>query len=78
MDEADLRTMMVTGCRILSRRGLVEGFGHLSVRLEDEAKITMAVLRKAQRELNGMPHVNREPAFPDHAIRLLFGEASSA
>jgi len=51
---------------------------HVSVRLEDEAQITMAVLRKTQRELNGMPHVNRKPAFPDQAIRLLFGEASSA
>lgn len=35
MDEAVLRDQMATGCRILSRRGLVEGFGHLSARLPD-------------------------------------------
>lgn len=33
--EAELRSQMVTGCRILSRRGLVEGFGHVSARLSD-------------------------------------------
>jgi ribulose-5-phosphate 4-epimerase/fuculose-1-phosphate aldolase len=35
MDEGELRAAIVTGCRILSRRGLVEGFGHISVRLDD-------------------------------------------
>jgi ribulose-5-phosphate 4-epimerase/fuculose-1-phosphate aldolase len=33
--EAEIRAQMTLGCRILSRRGLVEGFGHLSARLED-------------------------------------------
>jgi ribulose-5-phosphate 4-epimerase/fuculose-1-phosphate aldolase len=35
MDEAELRATITTGCRILSRRGLVEGFGHLSARMDD-------------------------------------------
>jgi ribulose-5-phosphate 4-epimerase/fuculose-1-phosphate aldolase len=35
MDEAQLREQMAIGCRILSRRGLVEGFGHISARLDD-------------------------------------------
>ncbi len=35
MTEAELRVQMVLGCRILSRRGLVEGFGHISARLDD-------------------------------------------
>lgn len=35
MEEEQLRKQMVTGCRILSRRGLVEGFGHISARLDD-------------------------------------------
>src|SRR5437773_1235072 len=40
MNEAELRAQMVLGCRILSRRGLVEGFGHISTRL-DESSILM-------------------------------------
>jgi ribulose-5-phosphate 4-epimerase/fuculose-1-phosphate aldolase len=35
MDEGEIRAQMAIGCRILSRRGLVEGFGHLSARLPD-------------------------------------------
>jgi ribulose-5-phosphate 4-epimerase/fuculose-1-phosphate aldolase len=35
MDEAQLREQMAIGCRILSRRSLVEGFGHISARLDD-------------------------------------------
>ncbi len=35
MDERQLREQITIGCRILSRRGLVEGFGHLSARLDD-------------------------------------------
>jgi ribulose-5-phosphate 4-epimerase/fuculose-1-phosphate aldolase len=35
MDEAQLREQIAIGCRILSRRGLVEGFGHISARLDD-------------------------------------------
>lgn len=48
---------------------------HVIVRLEDERRLTPSALRKTQRELNGMPHVNREPAFPDQAIQLLFSDA---
>ena len=51
---------------------------HVLVRLEGERRLTADVLKNVQRELNRMPHVNREPAFPDHAVRLLFSEASSA
>lgn len=40
MDENELRQQIVLGCRILSRRGLVEGFGHVSARLDDGAVIT--------------------------------------
>jgi ribulose-5-phosphate 4-epimerase/fuculose-1-phosphate aldolase len=35
VDEREARLQIRVGCRILSRRGLVEGFGHLSVRLDD-------------------------------------------
>src|SRR5436305_9571724 len=35
MNEAEIRAQMVLGCRILSRRGLVEAFGHISARLDD-------------------------------------------
>jgi ribulose-5-phosphate 4-epimerase/fuculose-1-phosphate aldolase len=35
LDEGELREQIVVGCQILSRRGLVEGFGHLSARLDD-------------------------------------------
>jgi ribulose-5-phosphate 4-epimerase/fuculose-1-phosphate aldolase len=35
MDEAQLREQMAIGCRILSRRSLVEGFGHISARQDD-------------------------------------------
>ena len=35
MDEAQLREQIAIGCRILSRRGLVEGFGHITARLDD-------------------------------------------
>jgi len=51
---------------------------HASIRLEHERTITIASLRKAQRELNGMPHVNREPSFPDQAVQLLFSDGAFA
>lgn len=35
VNEDEIRSDMAIGCRVLSRRGLVEGFGHLSARLED-------------------------------------------
>jgi ribulose-5-phosphate 4-epimerase/fuculose-1-phosphate aldolase len=35
MQESDARQQIVLGCRILSHRRLVEGFGHISVRLDD-------------------------------------------
>jgi hypothetical protein len=50
---------------------------HASVRLA-ESRITLPTIRRVQRELNGMPHVNREPAFPDQAIQLLFAHGASA
>jgi ribulose-5-phosphate 4-epimerase/fuculose-1-phosphate aldolase len=40
MDEGELREQIAVGCRILSRRGLVEGFGHISARLEDGFLVT--------------------------------------
>ena len=48
---------------------------HTSVLLEKERHVTFAALRRIQAELNHMPHVHREPAFPDQAIRFVFGEA---
>jgi hypothetical protein len=48
---------------------------HVSVALEDERRITVATLRRIQLQLNQMPHVNREPPFPDQAVRFLLGEA---
>jgi hypothetical protein len=48
---------------------------HASVALEDEHHLTLAKLHRIQMELNHMPHVNREPPFPDQATRFLLGEA---
>lgn len=50
---------------------------HASVLLEHERRMTFATLHRTQMELNQMPHVHREPAFPDQAIRFLFGQAHS-
>ncbi len=51
---------------------------HASVLLENERHITVATLHRIQMELNQMPHVHREPPFPDQAIRFVFGEAHLA
>jgi len=51
---------------------------HASVLLEDERHITFETLHRIQMELNQMPHVHREPPFPDQAVRSLFGEAHVA
>ena len=48
---------------------------HASVQLENERHITFETLHRIQMELNQMPHVHREPSFPDQAVRFLFGEA---
>ena len=34
-DPADIRKNLIIACRILSREGLVEGFGHVSARIPD-------------------------------------------
>ncbi len=51
---------------------------HADVLLEDERHLSLRGLQKIQAELNGMPHVHHEPAFPDQAVRLLFSAAASA
>ena len=49
----------------------------LAVGLEEttgkRARVNLAALEEVQAQLNHMPHVGREPAFPDQATRLLFG-----
>jgi hypothetical protein len=45
---------------------------HTDVQLEDARLGDILALDRAQRELNEMPHVQREPAFPSQAVRLLF------
>jgi hypothetical protein len=50
---------------------------HTQVYLEDEP-VSLHAMRVAQRKLNEMPHVKREPAFPEVAIQLLFAEGASA
>jgi uncharacterized protein DUF6933 len=48
---------------------------HVDVLLESEHPFDLGTLQKVQAELNEMPHVHREPAFPDQAVRLLFSSA---
>lgn len=50
---------------------------HASVLLEHERTMELATLERVQAKLNQMPHVNRSPAFPDQATRLLFMPAKS-
>jgi uncharacterized protein DUF6933 len=50
---------------------------HVSVRLENERRISLAALERVQNELNRMPHVGRATAFPHQAVRLLFAPAVS-
>lgn len=45
---------------------------HAQVRLENARHGDLAALARVQRELNDMPHVHQEPAFPSQAVRLLF------
>jgi hypothetical protein len=40
--------------------------------------VTAHSMRVAQRKLNDMPHVKREPSFPSAAVQLLFAEGASA
>jgi hypothetical protein len=49
---------------------------HVNGEIEDERRITADVLRRLQVRLNDMPHAKRDPAFPDHAVRRLFGLTS--
>jgi hypothetical protein len=51
---------------------------HVDVLLENQRRVSLAVLDHVQGQLNHMPHVHREPAFPDQAARLLFAPAPSA
>ena len=45
--------------------------------LEDDP-VTAHSMRVAQRKLNDMPHVKREPSFPRTAVHLLFAQGASA
>jgi uncharacterized protein DUF6933 len=45
---------------------------HADVLLEDARRNDLSALGRAQRELNEMPHVRRQPPFPSQAVRLLF------
>lgn len=47
---------------------------HVVAAVEDERRIDAFTLRRIQKQLNGMPHVHREPAFPDQAVTFLLGE----
>jgi hypothetical protein len=49
---------------------------HVSGEIEDERRITTDVLHRAQVRLNDMPHAKRDPAFPNQAVRRLFGLSS--
>jgi hypothetical protein len=51
---------------------------HVDVLLENRRRVSLAVLAYVQGQLNHMPHVHRDPAFPDQAARVLFAPASSA
>lgn len=42
------------------------------------AELDILGVPRAAAELNEMPHVHHEPAFPNQAVRLLFSAAASA
>jgi hypothetical protein len=44
----------------------------------EDGPVTAHTMRVAQRKLNEMPHVKREPSFPRDAVQLLFAEGASA
>ena len=48
---------------------------HADVQLEGARRNDLSALGRAQRELNEMPHVHKEPPFPSQAVRLLFRSA---
>ena len=48
---------------------------HADVQLEGARRNDLSALIRAQKELNDMPHVHREPPFPSQAVRLLFRTA---
>jgi hypothetical protein len=50
---------------------------HTLVRLEASRRLSLDALRRVQAGLNGMPHVNRKPSFPDQATTLLFSGPGS-
>ena len=45
---------------------------HASILLERARVGDLSALARVQRELNDMPHVNRQPPFPSQAVRFLF------
>jgi hypothetical protein len=50
---------------------------HATVLLQGARRSDLAALSRAQRELNEMPHVRKEPPFPSQAVRLLLLPAST-
>lgn len=50
---------------------------HADVQLEQARRGDLSALERAQRELNEMPHVHREPPFPSQVVRLMFHSGSA-
>jgi uncharacterized protein DUF6933 len=48
------------------------------VRFEHKHRVDLSFIQRVQEELNEMPHVKREPAFPSEATKLFFATAGSA
>ena len=48
------------------------------VRFEHKHHVNLRFIQRVQQELNEMPHVKRQPAFPNEATRLFFATAASA
>ncbi len=50
---------------------------HVIAELGGSRRLSPDVIERAQTRLNGMPHVHREPSFPDQATTLLFRQSDS-
>ena len=48
------------------------------VRFEHKHHVDLSFIQRVQEELNEMPHVKRQPAFPNEATKLFFATAGSA
>jgi len=48
------------------------------VRFERKHRVDLRFIQRVQGELNEMPHVKRQPAFPNEATKLFFATAGSA